>query len=191
LEGKDFIESLKNGDSRTFRELVDKYQLPVRNTCLGIIRNRHDAEDIAQDVFVEVFRSINSFRSDSKLSTWIYRIAVNKSINFVNKKKREKWLSPLEDLFAGRNEREFHASPDVLPSSDLEKQQRERNLYKALDSLPENQRIAFTLNKYEELSYQEISEVMNLSLSSVESLIHRAKVNLQKKLWNCYKKESD
>jgi RNA polymerase sigma-70 factor, ECF subfamily len=190
LDEKDFIKGLMEGDSRIFKELVEKYQLPVINTCLGIVHNRHDAEDLAQDVFVEVFRSIQNFRSDSKLSTWIYRIAVNKSINFVRRKKRQKWLSSLEEFITGKHETEIMSSPDSLPSSGLENMQRQQELHRAMDVLPENQRIAFTLNKYEELSYHEISEVMNLSLSGVESLIHRAKINLQKKLWASYKKES-
>ena len=190
MDEKDFIKGLLDGDSRIFKELVEKYQLPVINTCLGIVHNRQDAEDIAQDVFVEIFRSIQSFRADSKLSTWIYRIAVNKSINRVRRQKRQKWLSPLEELITGKHGTEIITDPTSLPSSELENRQRQHKLHIAMDTLPENQRIAFTLNKYEELSYHEISEVMNLSLSSVESLIHRAKVNLQKKLWYCYKKDS-
>jgi RNA polymerase sigma-70 factor, ECF subfamily len=190
LEEKDFIKGLMEGDSRIFKELVEKFQLPVINTCLGIVHNRSDAEDLAQDVFVEVFRSIQSFRSNSKLSTWIYRIAVNKSINMVRRQKRQRWLSPLEELITGKHETEISSPPASLPSSGMENLQRQQKLEMAMDGLPENQRIAFTLNKFEELSYLEISEVMNLSLSSVESLIHRAKINLQKKLWACYKKES-
>jgi RNA polymerase sigma-70 factor (ECF subfamily) len=177
------------GESRTFKELVDQYQVPVFNTCLGIVHNRQDAEDLAQDVFIEIFRSVSGFRSDSKLSTWIYRIAVNKSINFVRKQKRQKWLTPIEAFFSGKSDPEFHSTSTDSPSSEIEKQQRMQHLHVAIDALPENQRIAFTLNKYDEFSYLEISEIMNLSVSSVESLIHRAKVNLQKKLWSSYKKE--
>jgi RNA polymerase sigma-70 factor, ECF subfamily len=190
LGEKDFIKGLLEGNSRIFKELVDKYQLPVINTCMGIVHNRQDAEDIAQDVFVGIFRSIQSFRADSKLSTWIYRIAVNKSINWVRRQKRQKWLSPLEELITGKHETEIISDPTSLPSSELENRQRQHKIHIAMDTLPENQRIAFTLNKNEGLSYHEISEVMNLSLSGVESLIHRAKVNLQKKLWSCYKKDS-
>ena len=179
-----------DGDDRAFKELVEKFQQPVINTCLGVVHNRHDAEDVAQDVFVEVFRSVKSYRSDSKLSTWIYRIALNKSINFIRRQKRQKWLSPLEEVFTGKLAADVPDSPASLPSSEMETRQRQKNLHTAMDALPENQRVAFILNKYDGLSYQEISEVMNLSLSSVESLIHRAKMNLQKKLWSCYKKES-
>lgn len=190
MNEEEIIQKLKSGDSSAFRNLVDKYQLPVMNTCLGIIHHRHDAEDLAQDVFIEVFRSIQSFRADSKLSTWIYRIAVNKSINFIRKQKRKQWLLPLEDLFTGKQDTESRLTTETTPSTDIEKGQRIQKLNSAIDSLPESQRIAFTLHKYDELSYSEISEVMNLSISAVESLIHRAKINLQKKLWACYKKEA-
>jgi len=117
LDEKDIIEDLKEGNSRTFKELVDHYQVPVFNTCLGIVHNRQDAEDVAQDVFIEIFRSVSGFRSDSKLSTWIYRIAVNKSINFVRKQKRQKWLTPIEALFSGKSEPKFLSTSPTLPSS--------------------------------------------------------------------------
>ena len=79
---EDIIRGLKEGDSRKFKELVDQYQVPVRNICAGIVKDRQEAEDLAQEVFVEVFKSIRNFRGESRLSTWIYRVAVNKSLNF-------------------------------------------------------------------------------------------------------------
>jgi RNA polymerase sigma-70 factor, ECF subfamily len=191
LNEAELIQGLKNGDSETFKRLVDQYQIPVMNTCMGIVHNRHDAEDLAQDVFMEVFRSVGNFREDSRLSTWIYRIAINKSINFIRKKNRQKWFSPFEGLFTGTNETKiFQGIPESV-SSGIENQQISLHLHHAINSLSENQRIAFVLSKYDELSYNEISEVMNLTVSSVESLIHRARVNLQKKLWSFYKKEND
>ncbi len=182
---QDLITGLKEGNSLAFKELVANYQLPVINTCLGIVQNRHDAEDLTQDVFVEIFRSVANFRADSKLSTWIYRIAVNKSLNFVRKQKGRRWISSLEDFLKVKPEPETSG----FASSDVERSETGREIHQALSSLPENQRIAFTLNKYDELSYKEIAEVMNLSVPSVESLIHRAKQGLQKKLWASYKKE--
>jgi len=188
LNGENLIKGLVQEDPHTYRTLVDQFQVPVRNICAGIIHNRHEAEDLAQEVFVEVFRSIRNFRGDSKLSTWIYRIAVNKSLNHKRKQNRQKWLYPFGISLSEERSPDY-IDPDQLPSLNIENQQRMQHLQQALDALPENQRIAFVLNKYEELPYKEIAEVMDLSLSGVESLIHRAKVNLQKKLWDCYKKE--
>jgi len=188
LEEEKVIAALKRGDQMAFKTLVEQYQVVVRNMCAGIIKDRHEAEDIAQEVFVEVYRSINNFREESRLSTWIYRIAVNKSLNHNRKKERHRWLKPVEDFFVGGRTAE-DLDPGSHPSHHLENRQRSHYLHMAMDTLPENQRVAFVLNKYDDLSYKEISEVMGLSLSGVESLIHRAKVNLQKKLWDCFKKD--
>jgi RNA polymerase sigma-70 factor, ECF subfamily len=187
----EIIEKLRQGNENAFRELVGNYQRMVVNTCFGLLHNTDDAEDVAQDVFIEVFRSVENFRADSKISTWLYRIAVNRSLNFIRDNKKRKWFQSFDDVVESKKEmlnQLNHQSADD-PESELENSQRAIILHEAIDSLPENQRVAFTLNKYEDLAYKEISEVMNLSISSVESLIHRAKKNLQKKLHHCYKKK--
>lgn len=185
------IEKLKQGNDSAFKELVETYRNMVVNTCFGLLHNTEDAEDVAQDVFIEVFRSVASFRADSKISTWLYRIAVNRSLNFIRDNKKRKWFQSFDDLMESKkealNQLNYQSSDD--PESEMENSQRDLLLHEAIDSLPENQRVAFTLNKYEDLAYKEISEVMNLSVSSVESLIHRAKKNLQKKLYKCYQKK--
>lgn len=186
----EIIKNLQEGDGKAFRQLVEKYQQLVVNTCFGLVHNTEDAEDIAQDVFIEVFRSVHKFRADSKISTWLYRIAVNRSLNFIRDNKRRKWFRSVDETNApdGKDAYKIPGETDS-PDSDMENTQRTELLQEAIDSLPKNQRVAFTLNKYEDLSYKEISEVMQVSLSSVESLIHRAKKNLQKKLYTCYKKK--
>ena len=186
----EIIKKLQEGDENAFRQLVEKYQQLVVNTCFGLVHNTEDAEDIAQDVFIEVFRSVHKFRADSKISTWLYRIAVNRSLNFIRDNKRRKWFRSVDETNASDSKDAYKISEETgSPDSDLENSQRTALLHEAIDSLPNNQRVAFTLNKYEDLSYKEISEVMQVSLSSVESLIHRAKKNLQKKLYACYKKK--
>ncbi|MEN8116619.1 MAG: RNA polymerase sigma factor [Bacteroidota bacterium] len=187
----EIIEKLKQGDEQAFRQLVENHQKMVVNTCFGMVQNREDAEDIAQDVFIEVFRSIYKFRADSKLSTWLYRIAINRSLNHIRDNKKSKWFRSFEDEVQGKNNelQWLESSKADNPGFELENKQRAVLLHEAINSLPENQKAAFTLSKYEELSYQEISEVMELSVSSVESLLFRAKKNLQKKLYKCYKKK--
>jgi RNA polymerase sigma-70 factor (ECF subfamily) len=189
MTDKELIRRLIDGDQEAFRSLVDNYQDLVFNTCYNLIRNTEDAEDVAQDVFIEIYESIHQFRSESKLSTWLYRIAINKSLNHIRKYKWKSRVSSIENFFAGEKNVKLeiedphaHNSPESIDYSE-----RAKVLQNAINNLPENQRIAFTLCKYDELSYQEITEIMNLSLSSVESLIHRAKLNLQKKLVNYYK----
>ena len=187
----EIIHKLKQGNETAFKELVENYRSMVVNTCFGLLHNTEDAEDVAQDVFIDVFRSVENFRADAKISTWLYRIAVNRSLNFIRDNKKRKWFQSFDDVVESKKEtlnQLNHQSADD-PETELENSQRAILLHEAIDSLPENQRVAFTLNKYEDLAYKEISEIMNLSVSSVESLIHRAKKNLQKKLHHCYKKK--
>ncbi|MGE5499734.1 MAG: RNA polymerase sigma factor [Syntrophothermus sp.] len=190
MEDTEIVGKLKCGDNEAFRHILEKYQRLVLNCSYKFVRNREAAEDITQEVFLEVFRSIESFRADSKLSTWIYRIAVTKSLNHLKAQKRKKRFAIIVRLFGDDEMENKIPSPEELnPQKDLENKERARILTLALDKLPENQRIAFTLSKYKELSYEEIALILNTSLSAVESLIFRAKKNLKKILYNYYKKQ--
>ncbi len=182
---------IKSNDHSAFALLVDRYQKLVINTCRGFVNSYADAEDLAQDVFIELFESLPEFRHESKLSTWLYRIAVNKSLNYVRKRKRESLLSSIISIF-GSPENEHPLINNNNESSDeadrdINSKELHSTLKQAINSLPENQKIAFILNKYQDLSYKEVAEVMDISLSSVESLIFRAKGNLQKLLSAFYK----
>jgi len=187
----EIIQKLQRGNEQAFKELVENYQKMVVNTCFGMVHNIEDAEDIAQEVFIEVFRSIHKFRADSKLSTWLYRMAINRSLNYIRDNNRNKWFQSFEDSIKSKNTLHVNLINKNTdhPEFVLENTQRATLLHEAIDSLAENQKIAFTLSKYEDLSYQEISKVMDVSVSSVESLMHRAKKNLQKKLYKCYQKK--
>lgn len=190
MSEEEILNRVRKGDQLAFRELVSNYQRKVFLTCMGFLHNREDAEDITQDVFIEVYRSVNNFRGESKLSTWIYRIAVTRSLNFIRDNKKRKWYNQFE-ISSKEKSMEVNSKQSVNtdnPEFFIENSQRAALLYKIINGLPQNQKIAFTLSKYDDLSYQEIADIMNQSLSSVESLIHRAKLNLQKKLFDCYKK---
>lgn len=191
MEDSDLIRRLQAGERTAFDELVRAYQTLVISTCYSFLTDRADAEDVAQEVFMEVFRSIHRFRGDAKLSTWLYRIAVNKSLNHKRKHKYKRYVSSLQSFFTG-TESDSAAPldiPDYAADYPAEEAERARLLHKAVDSLPENQRIAFTLHKFDELPYKEVAEIMGTSLSSVESLMHRAKRNLQKKLLTYYRED--
>lgn len=177
MSDSEIIEQLKQSNEKAFRKFVETHQKLVVNTCFGMVHNREDAEDIAQEVFIEVFRSIHKFRADSKLSTWLYRIAINRSLNHIRDNKKNKWFQSFEDEVEAKNRQlqQLESSKTDQPEFELENKQRAVILHEAIGSLPQNQKVAFTLSKYEELSYQEISEVMELSVSSVESLLFRAK----------------
>jgi RNA polymerase sigma-70 factor (ECF subfamily) len=183
-----FITAIQNNEPEAYRTLVLNHQDMIVNTCYGFVKNLADAEDVAQEVFIEVYRSIHKFRADAKLSTWLYRIAVNKSIDFLRKKKRKSWLGSFQGMFESEDKVKAIADQkQPTPQRALEQLERREVLQSAIDKLPNNQRIAFTLHKYEGLSYKEMAEVMEVSLSAVESLMHRAKKNLKKLLYNYYK----
>jgi len=186
---KEFIKKLKSGDEPAFKECVESHNDRVLNTCYRLVQNRDDAEDLAQEVFIEVYRSIGHFREDAELSTWIYRIAVNKSLDFVRKKKRKKRFAFVMSLAGfGEVEKELSLPAPSNPQVELEQKERIKILNQAIESLPENQQVAITLSNYEGFSNKEIAEIMETSVSAVESLIHRAKNNLHKKLYRFYEK---
>ncbi|MCF8373232.1 MAG: sigma-70 family RNA polymerase sigma factor [Bacteroidales bacterium] len=184
----DFIQRLKEHKQEAFGQLVKQYQKMVLNICLGYVHNRDDAWDLAQDVFLEVHSKIDGFRSESKLSTWIYKIAVHKSLNYIRDNKKTKTTLRFDQK--GDNEvsvLNIRTSENLQSDFKIENDERKKRLDSAIDSLPENQRTAFVLNKFDDNSYKEVADIMGLSLSSVESLLFRAKQNLQKKLLECYK----
>jgi RNA polymerase sigma-70 factor (ECF subfamily) len=184
------LEGLRSGDRDAYKLLVDKYHVKVIRTCTGFVHSAADAEDIAQEVFIEVFRSVDRFRGDASISTWIYRIAVNKSLNFLRSSARRKVFSFITgyDGSDSKGSIQEPASQEDSPDEPLIRSDQARMLDKALAKLPDKQRTAFVLNKYEDLAYKEIAEIMDTSIGSVESLIFRAKQNLQKGLYDFYNK---
>ncbi len=190
MQDKNLLENLRNGDASAFRNLVDSYQEKVRNTCYRFVRNVEDADDVAQEVFIQVYESLAHFREDAELSTWIYRIAVNKSLDFIRKRKRKKRFTQLTSLFGFNEENEeIVLSNNSNPGQDMEEKERKQILDSAINQLPENQKTVITLSKYEGFSNKEIAAIMELSLSSVEALMHRAKKNLHKLLYNYFEKK--
>ena len=176
----ELIQGLRNGDEAAFQFLVKNYQDRVFNTAIGIVQNAEDAEDVAQEVFIQVFRSIHSFKAESKLSTWIYRITSTRALDLLRSRKSKKRFGVLQRLFGESNESLYELPDFNHPGVAMDRKENAAMLFKAINQLPENQKIAFTLHKLEDLSYQEISEIMQTSVAAVESIMHRAKQNLRK-----------
>ncbi|MBI5476728.1 MAG: sigma-70 family RNA polymerase sigma factor [Ignavibacteriales bacterium] len=181
MQEKELIRKILSGDRAAYKEFFDKYNSMVFNVCCRMLGNRHEGEDLTQEVFINAFKSISQFRSDSKITTWLYRIAVNLCLNHQHKLKRMKWITL--DFFSSDESR----NPDSLtdyssPDKIIEKKETETVIQNAINSLPENQRIVILLSRYEGLSYEEIAEITGTSISSVESRIFRGKQNLCKKL---------
>ncbi|MEM7037033.1 MAG: sigma-70 family RNA polymerase sigma factor [Bacteroidota bacterium] len=192
MEEQSRIAQLKQGDQAAFRALVDQFQDRIYNTCLGFVYNAEDAEDLAQEVFMEVFRSIHKFKGEAKLSTWMHRIAVTKSLELIRSRNRKKRAGKVLSLFGLKaTGQEPKAMAYDHPGVQLENKERSAVLFGAIQKLAENQRIAFTLHKVDAKSYQEVAEIMGVSLSSVESLMFRAKRNLRKKLEKYYREDQE
>ncbi len=186
MEDNTLIAAIQSGNEAAFRQLVEHHQDRVVNTCYGYVHDAEDAEDLAQEVFIEVHRSVHQFRGDAKLSTWIYRIAVTKSLDHLRAKKRKKRFSSLFRTSIDDGAATALSDGAATPDQQLEDEQRKQILLHAIQQLPDQQQTAFTLSKYEDLSYKEIAEVMDTSVASVESLLFRAKKNLQKQLHDYY-----
>ena len=191
LSENQFLNDLKAKKQSAYAKLLDDYQELIFNTCLSFVPNTVDAEDIAQEVFVEVFHSIHKFQGKSKLSTWMYRIATNKCLEFIRKKNTKKRFGYMQSLsggFAPLDKSNYFAEFNH-PGIQLEQKEQKETLFNAINQLPEAQRVVFTLHKLDGLSYKEVSEITGKSVSSIESLLFRAKKNLKQILTEFYKKE--
>ncbi len=180
------VRRLKDRDERAFSELIESNGDRVFNLCFRLLGNREEAEDLAQDVFITVFKKIDTFQGDSKLSTWIYRIASNLS------KNRIRYLAVRHD----RSKAEFDETVDASaaaaaltspnqaksPDAHVEGQQLEGIMQAAIAELEEDHRLLIVLRDIEELSYEEICEITELAEGTVKSRLHRARLALRKKM---------
>ena len=174
------IEDLKRGDPGSLESLFSVYKDRVFNTAVSYLQNIQDAEELTQDVFIEIFNSAEKFKGDSSLSTWIYRITVNKALDKLKFNKRRKRFAVITSIFKPESAELAIDTPDFIhPGTEMELKERSQLLFKALNELPENQKTAFILSKLESLSQKEISAIMKVSVSSVESLIFRARQGLK------------
>ena len=175
---------VKQGDTVAFAGLVDKYKQPVMNLVYRMMRDATEAEDLAQIVFVQVFKSAHRYRSSAKFSTWLFTIARNLCLNEIRRRSRH----PAESLDAprpGQEDQPLHQFEDkqvFSPPESLLQGELEDKIEQAVADLPENQRTAILLCRREELSYEEISEVLGCSLSATKSLIHRGRETLKLRL---------
>lgn len=187
----EFIEGLRNHNANAYGKLLDDFQQKVFATCISFVPNKEDAEDIAQEVFVEVFNSIGKFKGNSKLSTWIYRIATNKCLEFIRKRNTKKRFGFMQSITGNAIpvDKTSYFTEMNHPGIILENKEKSETLFHSINQLPEAQKVVFTLHKVDGKSYQEISDITEKSVSSVESLMFRAKKNLQKLLENFYKND--
>jgi RNA polymerase sigma-70 factor (ECF subfamily) len=164
-----------------FEKLYHEYRVLVFNVALNYLQNLEDAEEITQDVFVKVYHSLGNFNQKAAVKTWIYRITINQCLDFIKKKNSQKRFY----IFGkkSQNEHEYlNASTFEHPGILMENKEEGAILFEVINTLTENQKTAFLLSKLDGMSNPDIAEIMQLSISSVESLIFRAKASLREKL---------
>ncbi|MDX9948771.1 MAG: sigma-70 family RNA polymerase sigma factor [Bacteroidales bacterium] len=178
------IRDILEGDREKFRLLVEKYQPLVFRTCIGFVHDKDDADDLTQEVFIQAYQSLSRFRGNSAFSTWLYRIAVNASLNSVRRSSKNFIVQRFNSLFGSEKTSDipFSQADADDPENILIRKEHVVRVQKAIDSLPENQRTAIILSKYDDLSQKEIAAIMNITEGAVESLLQRAKQNLREKL---------
>jgi RNA polymerase sigma-70 factor (ECF subfamily) len=174
---------VKQGDVHAFEQLVEKYKQPVVNLIARTLNDPSEAEDIAQNVFIQVYKSAPRYKVSARFSTWLYTIARNLSLNEIRRRSRRP-ADSIEQSAGGEDAlvRQFEdvrspAAPESLLQNELE-----LKIQEALQQLPENQRTAILLCRQEELSYEEIARVLGCSLSATKSLIHRGRETLKQRL---------
>jgi len=193
MTDQEIIGQILKGDRNRYKLLVERYQSIVFRTCMGFLHNKEDADDLTQDIFIQTYQTLPAYKGEASFATWIYRITVNASLNKIRKSSKSNFLQRLENVFGSEKGKEYN-----LPISDAENPetliiQAERNEWvaKALNSLPEKQRTAIVLSKYDDLSQREIAVIMETTEGAVEALIQRAKANLREKLSAFSKKKKN
>lgn len=177
-----FLE-FQRGDRLAFEKLMEKYYKRILNFIYRFTANSALAEDLTQEVFVRVYNSVSSYRPQSKFQTWIYTIARNISLNQLRYQKRQ-WVS-LDEAFEtedGEVKRQVMDLTGEPPDQEILRRERLEAIEDAINSLPENQRMALILRRYDEFSYEKIAQIMNCSLEAVKSLLSRARENLKTRL---------
>jgi len=183
VSSEDLMAKTAEGDEFAFEILVQRHQTSVLNLIYRYVGDRTKARDLAQEVFIRVWRAANRYEPKAKFTTWIYSITTNLCLNELKSVKGKKVVQ-LEAEGEDRQNTSFetHSGSSQSPEDLLLVEERSRGISEALQSLPENQRMALILKRYDNLPYSEIAKIMECSVSAVESLLVRAKRNLQEKL---------
>jgi RNA polymerase sigma factor (sigma-70 family) len=178
----ELVAQLQQGSEVAFRTLVTRYQARVYQTALSLLRSPEEAEDVAQEVFVEVYQTVAAFRGEAALSTWLYRLATSRALKHRRWARAKKRFAHFTSLL-GLDNQVLHEQPDhAHPQALLEGEQQVRLLRDHISRLPPKQQVAFTLRHEQELSYEEVAAVLATTVPAVESLLFRARQNLQQHL---------
>ena len=185
VSSEDLMARIAKGEDEAFEILVNRHQTPVLNLIYRFLGDRTQAKDLAQEVFLRVWQAAKTYEPKAKFTTWIYQIATNLCFNELKSSRRRRWY-PFHRSDEGNENAVEDTYSDGLPTAEdlLLAKERGRQISDALQSLPDNQRMALVLKRYDDLSYEEIARIMGCSVSAVESLLVRGKRNLQEKFKN-------
>ena len=172
----------KEGDAEAFSALLSRHTRAMVNFAYRFVRDRQVAEELAQEIFLRVYEAAGSYRPQAKFTTWLYRIATNVCLNELRKPRFRAAHQPLSTESPEEGEVAFRAGSNDGPDKTLLRQAISRALKEALGGIPEKQRTAFILNKYQEFSYADVAGIMKISEKAVKSLIHRARETLAERL---------
>jgi len=184
---EDLISQISNRNEEAFRLFYNLFQARVFNTCLSYLKNNEEAEEATQDIFLEIHKSAILFRQESSASTWVYRLTVNKCLDRIRHRGRQKRFAIITALF-NKETGALNIDPPEFnhPGILLENKEQATILFKAIGQLPENQQTAFILKHVEKLPQKEIALIMKVGEKAVESLLQRAKTNLRRLLSGFY-----
>lgn len=167
---KELVEQCLQGNNRAFGILVERYQLPMYRTALSIVKNREIAKDVTQNGFIKSWEKLQSFNPKYKFYSWLYRIVANEALNNLRSKKNFEKLSS-------------HRSENTTPFADVIKKEENRLLYKAIEALSEEFSSVIYLRHFEELSYKEIAEVLEIKEKTVKSRLYGARMKLRESIF--------
>ena len=177
-----WMERIKGGDEAAFRELIEAHQHRIIGTIAKMLGGESDAEDIAQQVFIRVWKSAPRWQPTAKVTTWLYKITRNLVFNETRRRKRHPVQSLDATLSEGDRPQQF-ADPGVKPADTaLLDAEMQAAIQRAIDELPEPQRMAIILRRYDDVPYEEIGEILDLSVPAVKSVLFRARTDLREKL---------
>jgi RNA polymerase sigma-70 factor, ECF subfamily len=189
MSDNDVVRAVLKGDKEEFRRLIEKYQQSIFRTCIGYVHHVEDANDLTQETFINAYQNLHKFRFESNFSTWLYRISINLSLNFLRRRR----LNLFDRLESTIESSLFESNPgygnDSNPEGAIIEKEERKIVWNEIEKLSDKQKTAFILSRYDNQSQKEIAEIMNLTEGAVESLLQRARGNLQKKLSKYFKKK--
>ena len=182
LEDDEWVQKAVSGNQEAFKKLMDKYQTPLQFHVLKMVKDREQVEDLVQEAFMKAFKNLSSYNTDYAFSTWVYRITTNHTIDYLRKKKLQ--TTSIDEPLKTKDGELSMELPDhsQLADRDIQRKQRKKIITKAIENLPEKYRQVIEMRHLEELSYQEISDLLDLPLGTVKAHIFRAREMLYKSL---------